>query len=275
MAVFFVGGSQRSGTTLLQTILCQDEAVNPLIHEAKYLRHLVRAYGYGKRWYKEETRDYFRDRRQYVTFNRQIVRSFLRNVRGLFPNASHLVLREPHLTRWFLELGELVPEAKFLCVVRDPRDAVASLIEVGHKMPESSKIYDSVGRILNSGNIKAIADHYLGFYYHVLNFAPAKFLPRLLFLRYEDLVTEPESSIRSLRDFTGIELKHFDPYKDPDTGRVHYDELADNRKAWTTESNQKGITNSRIGRYAEVLTETQIRELTEHLADFMSRFDYR
>ncbi len=274
MAVFFVGGSQRSGTTLLQTILCQDEAVNPLIREAKYLRRLVSTYWYGKRFFGDETQDYFRDLKQYVAFNRQIVRSFLKNTQSLFPNTLHLVLREPHLTSWFPQLHELLPDAMFVCIVRDPRDAVASLMEVGQKIPEKSKDRDVVGRILNSGDIKAIGDYYLSFYRPVLDANQAKFRRRLLILRYEDLVTEPETSVRSLREFTGIALENFDPYRDPDTGRVDYGKLADYRKAWAAETNAKGITRARIGRYAEVLSKTQVRELSEHLAGFMKRFDY-
>ena len=42
MTYFFIGGCPRSGTTLLQNIICSNTKVNPLIGEVGYLYHLVK-----------------------------------------------------------------------------------------------------------------------------------------------------------------------------------------------------------------------------------------
>ncbi len=56
MSVFFVGGINRSGTTLFQSILCSDSDTNPLIHEASYLRSIVDAYISGQQKFDEHNK---------------------------------------------------------------------------------------------------------------------------------------------------------------------------------------------------------------------------
>ena len=193
MALFFIGGSQRSGTTMLQTILCQDESVNPLIQEPKYFRHLISAYKFGKDSFKGETRDYFTDMAEYTAFNTRIVRSFLKQTRALFPGTKHLVLREPHLTMLFPELAELLPAARFICVVRDPRDVIASMIEVGQRLDHPSLNQDVMARLFRSRDMAAISRHFLSFYKPVLRCRQPGFRRRLHFLRYEELVKNSDT----------------------------------------------------------------------------------
>ncbi len=59
MSYFFVGGSQRSGTTALQSVLCADAETNPLIHEAAYFRGMVEAYRHGKPLLDRQAGHYF------------------------------------------------------------------------------------------------------------------------------------------------------------------------------------------------------------------------
>ena len=69
MTCVFIGGSQRTGTTLFQSILCKDIDTNPMIHETKYFRQLVQAYVFGKRQFKAETLDYFENPDELTQFH--------------------------------------------------------------------------------------------------------------------------------------------------------------------------------------------------------------
>ena len=44
MNYVFIGGCARTGTTLMQSILCSDSATNPLIPEAQWLGRLLSMY---------------------------------------------------------------------------------------------------------------------------------------------------------------------------------------------------------------------------------------
>ena len=274
MTCFYVGGSQRSGTTLLQTILCQDGSTNPLIHEAKYFRHLLTAYRFGKRAFKGETCDYFRDPEDYRAFNARLLSDALAKFSEMFPGARHLVLREPHLTMCFPELHELLPDSRFLLMVRDPRDVVASMIRVGEKLAGQGLQEDGMARLFNSRNIPAIAAHYLSFYGPALQHNDPGYRRALLVMRYEDLVQSPQEQVEKLRTFTGLPLATLDFGRDPDPGRVNYQAETDYQSAWNTNLYGKKISFSRVGGHKEVLNEKEIRQVERHCEKFFEAFKY-
>lgn len=274
MSWIFVGGSQRGGTTLLQTLLCQDAEVNPLIQEAKYLRHLVAAYRFGKSQFQNETRDYFRDADGYLAFNRKLVRAFLENTLSLFPGRKHLVLREPHLTMLFPELGELLPKARFLCVIRDPRDVIASMIEVGKKLKAQGTATDSMARLFIGRNIDHLSQHVLSFYEPVFRSRASSLRERIHFLRYEDLVRDPDQQLQIIRRFTGLKLAGIDPHADPDTGKVDHNRGSAYQRAWKTDKDGKAIADDSIGRYRKVLDRKEVAAIEKNCARLMARFKY-
>ncbi len=274
MSWIFVGGSQRGGTTLLQTLLCQDAEANPLIQEAKYLRHLVAAYRFGKLQFQLETKDYFRDAENYLAFNRKLIRAFLDNTLSLFPGRKHLVLREPHLTMLFPELGELLPKARFLCVMRDPRDVIASMIEVGKKLKAQGKDTDAMARMFIGRDMTQLSQHVMSFYDPVFRSRDPALRQRIHFLRYEDLVQNPEQQLQGLRAFTGLKLAGVDPHADPDTGKVNHERGSDYQRAWKTDKDGKAIADDSVGRYRKVLDRREVAAIEKHCGRLMARFKY-
>jgi hypothetical protein len=274
MSIIFVGGSQRSGTTMLQTILCQDQAANPLIQEAKYLRHLVGAYRFGKIHFDAETSDYFKDQAAYARFNAQLIRGFLRATRALFPGTQHLVLREPHLTMLFPDLAELLPQVKFICVVRDPRDAIASMVQVGEKLKKQGVKGDTMAELFATRNMDRLSRHYLSFYAPVFACKLKGFRQRVVIMRYEDLVREPEKCLDALRKFTGLKLEGFDPRAEPDADRAKLKGQTRYQAAWKTERDGGKLSDAAIGGYKKTLTAKEIAAVNEHCKEFMKRFRY-
>ena len=274
MTQIFVGGSQRSGTTLMQTILCASGATNPMVGEAKYFRQLVQAYAFGKRQFPAETRDYFKDLEDLRAFHGGLMESFLAHTLARFEGAKHLVLKEPHLTMLFPELAELLPQAKFVCVVRDPRDVIASMIEVGRKLDAQGIADDPMGRMFVSRNMRALSQHYLSFYLPALRSADAGFAARYLFLRYEDLVQKPDEAMKQVAEFNGLELAGMDMSADPGTGEVDFEKVNAYRKAWATELYGKKADASRIGAFRKVLKPAEIAAVVQNCRGIMNRFKY-
>jgi hypothetical protein len=274
MATIFVGGSQRSGTTLVQTILCRSGGANPMAGEVKYLRQLVQAYAFGKRQFGSETRDYFTDPEDLRRFHGSLMEGFLAHARRHF-GSEHLVLKEPHLTMVFPELSELLPQARFVCVVRDPRDVIASMIEVGQKLRDSGIRDEPMADIFARRNMRELCRHYLSFYVPALRSASAGFMERSLFLRYEDLAGAPEKALETLTRFTGLDLGGFDAAKeDPGTGKVDFQAVNEYRKAWVTELYGKKISEARVGAFRKVLKPREAAEIAQHCRGIMQRFKY-
>ncbi len=55
----FIGGSQRSGTTLMQIALCRAFGCTTVLPEAQYLRTLLESYRHAIRRFEYETVAYF------------------------------------------------------------------------------------------------------------------------------------------------------------------------------------------------------------------------
>ena len=63
MSKFFVGGSPRSGTTLLHLLLCRDNETNKPTLESGYFRIPFHAYSQAKQEFDRYSKHYFDDRR--------------------------------------------------------------------------------------------------------------------------------------------------------------------------------------------------------------------
>lgn len=268
MNVFYVGGSQRSGTTLLQNLLCQAESANPMIREASYFRALVQVYKYGKDDFENDTKDYFCDRMALQEFHASILEKFLVVLCRKYSNSSNLVLKEPHLTMLFPELYELLPDSRFIVLVRDPRDIIASMVKVGEAIKAQGNEH-----FFQDRDMVQLSNHVKRFYWPCLSNKDEGFGRQILYVKYEDLVTEPAVVIDTLNEYTGLDLK-------PDTGKIstsdHFgaDVLSQRYSPWYKSDSGGGITNSSIGNYKNVLSALEIKQVESSFTGFMKRFDY-
>ena len=274
MAYIFIGGSQRSGTTLLQTILCKDHATNPMVHEAKYFRQLIQAYIFGKRQFDAETNGYFDNVESLRKFHAGLIEIFMTHLRKRFDNVENLVLKEPHLTMVFPEISELIDSARFVCIIRDPRDVIASMIKVGKKLAQSGIKNDPMSQIFNKRDMRILSRHYKSFYIPVLRSTDQELGKKSMFVRYEDLVEAPGPTLERLREFTGLTLDEFNKNSDPGTGKVNFDAADPYRSAWVTKLYGKKISNDRIGAYKEVLTADEVEIIEKACQGIMARFNY-
>ncbi len=271
MTYFFVGGCQRTGTTLLQSVLCTDETTNPLIYESFLLLHLVEAYAKGKPHYEVRGKDYFADAEAFRAFHRQWVTAFLETTRNRYAPAANLVLKEISLSKLFPLLHELVPGAKFLLLVRDPRDTIASLVKVGERMGAAGR-----QNVFDRQDMSRLAEYYKSFYRPCLKIQDPKFRRNLMIVKYENLVANTETELDRIRNFTGLELKDFRANQAWKRSRVDFEELKawDLHRPWDSDLWGKKLSPTRVGSYAEVLTDDEVRTLARECADVFHVFGY-
>ncbi len=271
MSLIVVGGSQRSGTSATQQLLCQLPNANPYLYEASFLRMQTACYSDAKASFGNNHACYFGDIQQLRNFQAGVVSAFLSQVSQLHGDCEHLILKEPHLTMYWPHLYELVPDAWFLMMVRDPRDVIASMIRVGERQKEIGQNY-----LFTDRNILKLCEHFVAFYRPAFEVEDEGFRRRLAVVPYEDVVNDPRTTLQQIADFTDIPFDTIDPGADPDTGVVQLDAISSSRhfQPWSTEVNGKRLTPSRIGRYQEVLTPEETRQVEEYLADFFEWFGY-
>ncbi|GIV61740.1 MAG: hypothetical protein KatS3mg044_0606 [Rhodothermaceae bacterium] len=269
-AVIVVGGGTCTGTTLLETILCQAPTSNPKLPEAHYLRCLLAAYRLARGSVHHQVPQFFDDVEDFRRYNAVLVREFLARTRSRVGGVQHLVLKDPEMTKTFPELHELLPSARFVCMVRDPRDVVASLLNVGEKMLAQGRS-DVVAQATRSRDLVALCRYYQAFYAPLWTVQDDRFWERILFVRYEDLVQDPEGILKEVQTFTGLHLTL--PASDRfDTGTVDFDQQV--HSPWYSELYGKQVTGSRVGAYATVLRPEEVRAVEQVCAAFMQQFQY-
>jgi hypothetical protein len=269
--MIIVGGSQRSGTSATQQLLCQLPEANPYLYEASFLRMQVACYADAKASFSNNHASYFGDMLQLRNFQAGVVSAFLDHTTRIHGNCEHLILKEPHLTMYWPDLYELVPDVWFLMMIRDPRDVIASMIQVGERQKQLGQDYMFTDR-----NIRRLCEHFVAFYRPSFEVTDADFRDRLAVLHYENVVNDPRTALEQIAGFTGISFDSVDPGESPDHGMVDQDVISGSRhfQPWATEVNGKQITPSRIGRYQEVLTQEETRLVEEYCADYFEWFGY-
>lgn len=241
---FFVVGSPRSGTTLLQTMLMRAPGVSmpPELHymHITYKRRQRMAdIRTDQGW--EQARNAILARCQHsdidmdrALFDRLcaesdrsyagLLRCWLRAI-GAVDNAEVVGEKTPNHCEWIFELASMLPEARFVHIMRDPRDSALSQRE-------------AFGRPALQAAMRWKLD--LQMHRDCQRLLPAW---RYMGVRYEDLVTDPRAVLEPLCQFLGLQYREemLNPGGREKKGFAHYEE----HKLRTLEK----VTSSRIGRY--------------------------
>lgn len=204
----FLVGCARSGTTLLQSLLAGHPQVASYpeshffpstIHTSRWCRKLRLASPSAAPRFRAFLREAGLDRRGYTAPRGALlvpryVRALLRTLDRASLETGRPVWLEktPQHLHYVDEIERLVPGARFVHLVRNGADVVASLYEVTHAHPErwggESDVDTCVERWL--GDV-AITRRHLGRPGHTV-------------VRYESLVRDPASVLRGLCDFLGL-----------------------------------------------------------------------
>lgn len=273
MTTFFIGGSMRSGTALLTSILCSDPSTNPAIGEVQYLTQLMRAHLWGQAHFGSFLKDTFDDPADFEAFTGAWLADYLERTRKRWQPCQHLVLKNPELLQFFPELARLVEEAKFFLVVRDPRDTVVSMRDVARKQREGGT--DSSLTRLND-DARGLARFYLGYYARFLRGDFSALQSRLFLVRYEDLVSETDQVVEQIRGFTDLPLAEYDPGSEWQRTTRDYEALRGHQLhgPFTSALYGKAVSDSRIGLYREALSAAETAAVEQECQAIMRAFRY-
>ena len=265
----FIGGSQRTGTTMLQALLCQHEKTNEMLGEASYLRGLVQAYQNGCLLFTKETKDYFENIDAFQHFHSKIISQFLDLQMEQRNETECLVLKEPHLTNIFPFLFQLIPEAKFLLIMRDPRDAIGSMIRVGEKLRQRGEQH-----FFQQRNMVQLSQYFQSFYQPVLSDKNTKFKNQTSIIRYEDLVTGQKHVFDTIEQFSGIELTQGSNGGDLKLGKFNSLVSSENYQPWATKKLGRTPDATSVGRYKSILSTVEIQQIEQSCSQIMHHFSY-
>jgi hypothetical protein len=148
---------------------------------------------------------YFDDVHDFSKYHREVVHRYLERLHHRVAPSRRLVLCDTALTPYLPELFELHPEARLICTVRDPRDAIASMLEKADTASGDLQM-DLLNRAVRERDISRLCQHYRSFYTPLLACTDRRFRENTLIVHYEDLIERTEAGVRRLEAFTGLDL---------------------------------------------------------------------
>jgi hypothetical protein len=265
--LILITGPRRTGTTLLNSVVCSDPAVNPLIAEAQLLTRFAEAFAWGRGQFAAFGRNFFDDAEDYRRFYADFAGGFVARTLSRYQPATHLALKNPEFSFVAEDLRLLLPDAKFLCAVRDPRDQVVSEYETGLRQIQQGL----QNRMAENRDFRALAAASMHYYRPLLQAADTHG-ESFLFVRYEDLVLHTADTLGRLRDFTGLTLADFD--RDAPWSRVEIDWGIFGTRPFFTPFYGQRMEASRVGRFADVLSPEEVRAIEDVCRPVMERFHY-
>lgn len=264
-APIFIVGGPRSGTTLLRNMLNRHPAI-AICRETEFFhwvygrrrtfgslsdmrnrQRVVKAYLATRRIHRmqvdlqalEET--LLREGASYEELFLSLMRFFARvhGRRRCGEKTPHNALVAEMLCQWY-------PCASVIHLLRDPRDAVASLL----RMPWAP------------GNVRSNARSWLRFNLAAWRLRSS---PRYLLVRYEQLVAQPEQELRRICAFVGEEYS-------PAMLVPNWDPTAD--LPWFRRA-EEPVTTGRLGKWREELTADQVALVEWYVGSHMEKFGYQ
>lgn len=259
--LIIVGGAPRSGTTLLQNMLDS----HPEILGGPEFLHLADIVGLRRKLCDSIDREWIDlicDKEQIDGYMRDLIKDILLGFADRH-GAMYLSEKSPMNILVFPELLELLPEAKFIRIVRDPRATIASLLKVGERAREKGKKEAPF-----TVNVEA-ASRYVKRCFEAGHAAAQTWPERVFTVLYEDLVRDPETHSRNICNHLGIE---WSPAMCDPGSQKHLGEKAITEKSqelWYDKSTYySNPTAEKVDKWKESLSGMQLVRIQKAFAGF-------
>jgi hypothetical protein len=260
-SVIIIGGAQRSGTTLFQTLMANALPQSPVLSEDHILCDIIAAYNRAKvNWHK--TSIYYETRDDLYKYFSKIALLHIDNLIARYQGSEYFVLKDPSFSKYLNEISEILPDSNLFLCVRDPRDIVASYIKIGIRDKKNSENNQYADR-----NISFICKRINQAYNTILKY---KLPSRLIIVKYEDLVINTNALIRSLSKQAHL------PLEIPDYNQMKWlDDHLRHTKTWITELERHSPSSENIGNYKMILSNQEKIQIEQECMLIFKMFEYR
>lgn len=192
----FIIGAPRSGTTWIQLMLGAHTAVCTTVELTLFI--------YTNRWlfrWNKEAADIREDRwhiglpmiwteEEFYGFLHEFLGRAYNKVLANNPQATHILDKHPTNAAFVEEIDALMPNARFIHIIRDGRDVAASMVAAKQQMG------------FGTGTV---AESAAAWKEHVeWGLKASQFDGRYLEIRYEEMTEEPEQTLRTTFDFCNL-----------------------------------------------------------------------
>ena len=276
----YVCGSMRSGTTILQKVICLSPDVNPFGAAARYLMEQMQLYVRFAGTDAVYIDDYFGGVNGFRSFTRDLVHRIQTEAWSNSGRPSAIVLKSPELSVIIPETFKLLgAEARFVFSVREPKDTIASMIRAGERQ-RAAKIPTMLARL--GRNIDGLCTVYNRAYEPILrdlDSSASRLRRRVLFTKYEDLVATPEkvqSRICAFCEITSAPIPVDGKWRVSKNSAQNKKRFADNPRwsAYITELSDQPISEAGVGKHKSVLSAAECNVIDSGCRKVREFFEY-
>jgi hypothetical protein len=258
MKLVLIAGAQRSGTTLLQTLLANALGA-PVLPESHILCDILTAHKRAlQSWNK--TRFYYCTEDDLRDFFRAFANRHIEDLARTETSQSTLVLKDPNFVQVLPEAAAIFPECQRIVCVRDPRDIVASFLRIGKREgPEATSRY-------SRRDIHFIAKKVLASYAPLTGASSPQ---DVILVRYEKLAAEPKGTLRALAEETGLQISY------EKLSNLNW--LAPEARhdpTWVSDLEGQNVNPANVGAFRDVMERSEIKIVQKICAGVMADFGY-
>ena len=272
----YVCGSMRSGTTILQKLICLSPDSNDFAPAARYLMEQIRIYTQFAEADSLYVTDYLGDGEDFRAFTKDLVARLLTSAWSIAGEPTALVLKNPELSYLVPDAQDVLGDsARFVFSVREPKDTITSMIRVGKRqradglstmLSQSHRDIDALCRVYNNAYLPLLRN---------LESKDSTLRGRVQFVRYEDLVTDPAFVQGRVCEFCGIESADI-----PDDGNWPSSEsvaqIAEHRRwrTYMTELSSGAVSDSSVGSHKALLSAKECARIDQNCGALRELFKY-
>jgi hypothetical protein len=255
--LILIGGAQRSGTTLLQTLLA-NALGTPVLPEAHILCDLMESYKRAKDA-PRKTQYFYAGGDELLAFFRACAERHIGDLASRLDGTDSLVLKDPNFVRFDEEAASLLPNAVRIVCLRDPRDIAASFLRIGQRETQGEAGKYRRRDIHFIG--KKIVESYAGL--------ADRRSPNLHCVRYEELVAAPKDTLRELANGAGLKLS-LDRIDNP----VWLESGARHDPAWVSHLEEGAPSTESVGSYRKAMSAREAALVEQICTDVMDFAGY-
>lgn len=267
--IIFVVGSPRSGSTLIYNILCSDARTNMAINENHLLHQLSSIYEFSLGRLVIEQGHFFTDKNDVKEFFTEYANLFIERIRAKHNNASILVVKSIVLSKVVNRLSEIIPNATFCLCVRDPRDIVSSMIEVGIKQ-QNKGMQSQYPR-----DVEMLSKFILTSYQNFLVPQSQQLLLKTTIVKYEDIVQNTIDTLSQLEQKMELDLSAYNNENDWPRNSIDVEKRKQNGAPFLTNLWGKAISAESVGKYKQLLSSSEIKTVESVCFSIFNKFSYK
>lgn len=263
--ILYVIGSPRSGSTLIYNALCSDNKTNPPLPESHLVDKIASIYAYQFNRLEIEKDYIFDDEKDIVNYLNKSMKIFFDKIIKKY-NTDTLILKSIVCSPNAHILHHIFPKISFILCVRDPRDIVNSMINIGKRQAENGIDAQFTRNIEQL--CRRINDSYRILFEKKLS---KNFFNSLNIVKYEDFVKNPSDILNKISLDLSLKIKF---KKKLSTWKRNKEVYRNYHYGYQSKLWNKPISDKNIGAYKKNLTKKEIVKINDLCSNLISRFDY-